>query len=238
MKEYDYEEAPEIIDVPSYESVSQDELFRQAPHRQRTNAEGNAQLRAEVMRDPERCFCRNCGNPVLKAASVCVSCRYVLNPQAIQQSAMRIRERRAKYEKSRRVFQVINSITGIDLESDESKALFQETPQRYVYRTTGTVYCTNCGREVDPGASVCVKCKYVLNPQAVRRAQIAMLDKRAKMTAGLAVKSLLVPGFGRKQRKMWRERRPQIAKPCGTLGHINTLLLLATIFLTYFFFFT
>ena len=45
------------------------------------------------------------------------------------------------------------------------------------------------------------------------------------MTPGLFFKSLLLPGYGSKQRKMWTVRRPQIAKPCGILGKINLALL-------------
>ena len=229
MKQYDcQEEMPQIIDVPSYEPVSDEELFGpKKPEPQEMTEEQFEALSRSVMADPARCFCRNCGKPVLKAASVCVNCRYVLNPAALRQGAELLRAKRAKYEKSHRFFKFVNDLTGVDLESPERKSLFEISPQRYAFRTTGAVYCTNCGRQVDEGASVCVHCQYVLNPAAVQRAQMALADKKAKMTAGLAVRSLLIPGFGRKQRRQWAMRRPQIAKPCGILGKINFGLLAA-----------
>ncbi|MBQ8922015.1 MAG: hypothetical protein IJ060_07645 [Oscillospiraceae bacterium] len=229
MKQYEYqEEKPQIIDVPSYEPVSDAELFGEPEPAQpeMTEAEFEALSRA-VMADPARCFCRNCGKPVLKAASVCVNCRYVINPAALRQGAQRLREKRAKYEKSHRFFRFVNDLTGVDLESPERKSLFEISPQRYAFRTTGAVYCTNCGRQVEEGASVCVHCQYVLNPVAVQRAQMALADKKARLTPGLFFRSLLIPGFGRKQRIKWAVRRPQIAKPCGILGKINFGLLAA-----------
>lgn len=222
LKQYDYQEEPQVIDVQSYERVPDSAVFTQ----QKQSAAAQAMRTQEVMQDPERCFCRNCGQPVLKAASVCVNCHFVLNPQALRLGAQRIRARRAKYEKSHRIFQFINNVTGVDLESEASKSLFEVAPQKYVYRTTGAVYCTNCGTQVDEGASVCVRCKYVLNPAAVRRAQLALLDKQAKLTPALILKSLLIPGFGRIQSRQWAVRRPQIAKPCSLLGKINTALLI------------
>ena len=239
LKAYDFDDEQQIIDVQSYEEVSEQELERLAGSGHSLTSAHTAQpdpavSAAEVMSDPERCFCRNCGQPVMKAASVCVNCHYVLNPKALQLGAQRIRERRAKYEKTHKLFGVIRDLTGVDLESDTSKALFEESPQNYVFRTTGAVYCTNCGRQVDEGASVCVHCKYVLNPAAVRRAQLALIDKKAKLTPGLCLKSLLIPGFGKKQRKLWAVRRPQIVKPCGILGKINAALIVGLIVLGFF----
>lgn len=225
MKKYDFDTAQQ-----AYEAVPQ----RQDAAKQQTPALDADTL--AVMHDPDRCFCRNCGQPVMKAASVCVNCHYVLNPQAIRLGAQRIRQRRAKYEKTHKLFGVIRELTGVDLESNTSKSLFDENPQNFVFRTTGAVYCTNCGGRVDEGASVCVRCKYILNPLAVQRAQLALLDKKAKFTPGLFFKSLLIPGFGRKQRKMWMSRRPQIAKPCGILGKINGALLIGLIALGFFLF--
>ncbi len=228
MKQYDYqEEQPKIIDVPAYEPVSDEELFgteEKAPEQTGQQVFDEA-LSREVMADPQRCFCRNCGKPVMKAASVCVNCRYVTNPAALHHGAELLRQKRAKYEKSHRFFRAVNNLTGVDLESPERKALFEISPQRYAFRTTGAVYCTNCGRQVDEGASVCVHCQYVLNPAAVQRAQMALADKKAKLTPKLVIKSLLIPGFGKKQRRKWALRRPQIAGPCGLLGSINTGLL-------------
>lgn len=34
-------------------------------------------------------------------------------------------------------------------------------------------YCRNCGERIDPGASVCVHCNYVMDPVALQRAQYA-----------------------------------------------------------------
>ena len=230
MKQFDYqEELPEIIDVPAFETVPDAELFgtKETKPEQEEPQPFDEELSREVMMDPARCFCRNCGKPVMKAASVCVNCRYVTNPAALHHGAELLRQKRAKYEKSHRFFRVVNNLTGVDLESPERKALFEVSPQKYAFRTTGAVYCVNCGRQVEEGASVCVHCQYVLNPEAVRRAQMALADKQAKMTTKLFLKSLLIPGYGIQQRKVWAFRRPQIAKPCGILGKINTFLVAA-----------
>jgi len=235
LKQYDYEDQ-QVIDVESFESVPNDAVFRRKAAARRAESDAALEeLKQEVMQDPERCFCRNCGNPVMKTASVCVSCHYVMNPQALQLGAQRIRERRARFEKSHRVFQFINKATGVDLESDTSKALFEVTPQNFAFRTTGAVYCTNCGCQVDEGASVCVRCNFIMNPAAIRQAQLSIIDKNAKMTPKLFLKSLLIPGFGKKMRMKWQARRPQIARPCGLLGKINLAALIAGAALIFYF---
>ena len=81
----------EIIDV-AYQTATEHELFSQVqtksqsqPPIQDENEEALVELALEVMRDPERCFCRNCGQAIYKNASVCVHCHYVVNPIALQQ---------------------------------------------------------------------------------------------------------------------------------------------------------
>ena len=238
MKQFDHDE---IIDV-AFQTATNDELFAAQPQEQAKTPEQARQeseealhaLSEEVMKDPERCFCRNCGKPIFKDASVCVHCNYVLNPVALQQGQRLIRARREKYEKGHRIRNFITNLTGIDLESPEQKARWAVRRQEYHFQTSGKVFCTCCGTEVDPGASVCVKCNYVLNPMAVRRAQLAVRDRTAKLSRADLIKSVLVPGYGHRMYKMYAERRPQIAKPCRTAGYVNAGLIaaLAIIILT------
>lgn len=226
----------EIIDV-TYRSATNDELFQtQPPQQTRTqhtpdeeSEEALIELAREVMLDPERCFCRNCGQPVYKNASVCVHCNYVMNPATLQQGQRLVRARREKYESSKvtRVHRFIRNLTGIDLEPENEKAHWAVRQQQYHYQTTGNVYCTNCGCIVDPGASVCVNCNYVLNPLAIRQAQMALADKRATFTKKDLLRSLIIPGAGFKLHKKYKVRRPQVARPALIAGIINTCVLAA-----------
>lgn len=75
---------------------------------------------------------------------------------------------------------------------------------------------------VDPGASVCVNCNYVLNPLAIRRAQMALSDKQAKFTWKQRLRCLLIPGEGFKLHKKYKTRRPQVALPALISGIVNT----------------
>jgi hypothetical protein len=219
----------EIIDV-AYQTATDDELFRQKQSAKNAkltadeNEEALMELAREVMLDPERCFCRNCGQPVYKNASVCVHCSYVINPVALQQGQRLVRARRDQYESSKvtKVHRFIRNLTGIDLEPQQQKQRWAVRQQNYHYDTTGDVYCTNCGCIVDPGASVCVNCNYVLNPMAVRRAQMALSDKQAKFTKKDRWRCLLIPGEGFKMFNKFKLRRPQVAKPALISGIINS----------------
>ena len=228
----------EIIDV-AYQTATDDELFgsqQQTQNQQQAadqssdpNEEALMELAREVMLDPERCFCRNCGQPIYKNASVCVHCHYVVNPLALQQGQRLVRARREKYESSKltRVQRFVRNLTGIDLEPESQKARWAVRKQDYHFQTSGQVYCSNCGCIVDPEATVCVNCNYVLNPLALRRAQIAIRDKTAKVTRAELIKSALIPGYGFKLSKQYKTRRPQVAKPCLLAGLANTAALVA-----------
>ena len=228
----------EIIDV-AYQTATDDELFgsqQQTQNQQQAadqssdpNEEALMELAREVMLDQERCFCRNCGQPIYKNASVCVHCHYVVNPLALQQGQRLVRARREKYESSKltRVQRFVRNLTGIDLEPESQKARWAVRKQDYHFQTSGQVYCSNCGCIVDPEATVCVNCNYVLNPLALRRAQIAIRDKTAKVTRAELIKSALIPGYGFKLSKQYKTRRPQVAKPCLLAGLANTAALVA-----------
>ena len=228
----------EIIDV-AYQTATDDELFGSQQQTQNQhqaadqssdpNEEALMELAREVMLDPERCFCRNCGQPIYKNASVCVHCHYVVNPLALQQGQRLVRARREKYESSKltRVQRFVRNLTGIDLEPESQKARWAVRKQDYHFQTSGQVYCSNCGCIVDPEATVCVNCNYVLNPLALRRAQIAIRDKTAKVTRAELIKSALIPGYGFKLSKQYKTRRPQVAKPCLLAGLANTAALVA-----------
>ena len=231
-KNHSFDTDSEIIDV-AYRTISDDEAMQaQQPQQAQpvqqpySDADEDAleELAREVMLDPERCFCRNCGQPIYKNASVCVHCNYVVNPQALREGQRLVRARRDKYESNGviKVFRFVRKYTGIDLEPEEQKKRWAVRPQNYHYQTSGKVYCSNCGCVVDPGASVCVNCNYVMNPLAVRRAQIALSDKQAKLTVGDVLRSLLIPGAGFKVFKKYSVRRPQIAKPSLIGGLINS----------------
>ena len=231
-----FEQQDEYIDV-AFQTATDDELFASQPQQQaktpeQAKQESEEALRAlseEVMNDPARCFCRNCGKPVFKDASVCVHCNYVVNPAALRQGQRLVQARRENYQNKYhvRIRNFITNLTGVDLESPQEKARWSVRKQNYHFQTGGKVYCTNCGCEVDPGASVCVRCNYVLNPMAVRRAQMAVNDRTATLSRKDLLKSLLVPGYGRKMYRMYAERRPQIAQPCRKAGYVNTGLLIA-----------
>lgn len=219
----------EIIDV-AYQTATDDEFFAKSQPRQPASAleqeseDAMLDLALDVMRDPERCFCRNCGQPVYKNASVCVHCNYVINPTALRQGQRLVRARRDQYESSKitKVHRFIRNLTGIDLEPEQQKQRWAVRQQQYHYQTSGEVYCSNCGCVVDPGASVCVNCNYVLNPEAVRRARLALSDKQAKFTKKDRLRCLLLPGVGFKMHKQFKLRRPQVAKPALLTGLINT----------------
>ncbi len=106
----------------------------------------------------------------------------------------------------------------------------------YHYDTSGAVYCPNCGAEVEHGAIQCIHCNYVIDyrqyqmamTQAQKRAQLAE-DRSAKLDRSDWIKSLLVPGYGRKMYNLHHERRPQIAEPCLKAGRINAVLLVLLI---------
>lgn len=219
----------EIIDV-AYQTATNDELFREQPQQKKQltpdveSEEALIELAREVMLDPERCFCRNCGQPVYKNASVCVHCNYVMNAASLRQGQQIVRARREKYESSKitRVQRFIRNVTGVDFEPEAQKARWAVRQQSYHYQTSGNVYCTNCGCIVDPGASVCVNCNYVLNPLAIRQAQMALSDKRAKFTKKDLLRSLLIPGEGFRLHKKYKVRRPQVALPALIAGLVNT----------------
>lgn len=106
----------------------------------------------------------------------------------------------------------------------------------YHYDTSGAVYCPNCGAEVEHGAIQCIHCNYVIDyrqyhiamTQAQKRAQLAE-DRGAKLDRSDWIKSLLIPGYGRKMYNLNHERRPQIAEPCLKAGRINAVLLVLLI---------
>lgn len=233
MPNQNFNDEQNIIDV-AYQTATDEELFgsqTQAQPQQHTadeNEEALEELAREVMLDPERCFCRNCGQPIYRNASVCVHCHYVVNPVALQQGQRLVRARREKYESSKltRIQRFVHNLTGIDLEPDSQKQRWAVRKQDYHYQTTGRqVYCTNCGCIVDPNATVCVNCNYVLNPLALRRAQIALRDKKAKVTRKELILSALIPGHGFKLSKRYKANRPQVAKPCLIAGLANTAAL-------------
>ena len=94
-----FNDEQDIIDV-AYQTAPNDELFgsqtQAAPPPQQQaafdeNEEALEELAREVMLDPERCFCRNCGQPIYKNASVCVHCNYVVNPVSLREGQRLVR---------------------------------------------------------------------------------------------------------------------------------------------------
>jgi hypothetical protein len=92
-KNHSFDTDSEIIDV-AYRTISDAEAMQAQQPRQTvqqpTDADEDAleELAREVMLDPERCFCRNCGQPIYKNASVCVHCNYVVNPVSLKTDRM------------------------------------------------------------------------------------------------------------------------------------------------------
>ncbi len=181
-------------------------------------------------------YCRNCGAKVEPGASVCVHCNYVLDVQTLQraQRMVRVRHEQAQRQAMRNrgllgaISDVLNRVLVGESAARPVQQPVQRAPrQRYMYHTEGACYCSGCGREVEEGAVVCVHCGYVINPAAVAHAQMVVADRNAKLTAGDVIRSLLIPGHGRKVYEMYQTRRPEIAKTCGILGKINKALLIA-----------
>lgn len=182
-------------------------------------------------------YCRNCGAKVEPGASVCVHCNYVLDVESLQraQRLVRVRHQQAirQAQRNRGLLGVVSDVLSRVLVGDNGARPntaypVQQAPrQRYMYHTEGTCYCSGCGAEVEEGAVVCVHCGYVINPAAVAHAQMVVSDRNAKLTANDVIRSLLIPGHGRKTYEMYHARRPEIAKTCRTLGRINKFFLIA-----------
>ena len=198
--------------------------FQQAPQPMQTQQQ-NDPLSDPVMQpkplstNSNVMYCRDCGSPMPKNAVVCVNCDYVMNPQAFRQTQMSIHEQQQQQETAMKIRRFLRVITGAPPEPDYSQPI---TPRNYRFQTIGAVHCTNCGNEIQDGASVCVNCQYVLNPEAVRRAQMLVRDRTAKLDRKDLIKSLIVPFYGRKMWRQNKDRRMQIAKPCHIAGMINS----------------
>lgn len=118
-------------------------------------------------------------------------------------------------------------------EFQKRRAITKEERQRMVRQANvGKRFCRNCGEEIQVGASVCVHCNTVLNPVAVRHAQEIVMNRQAKVTKRMLIKSFFFP---RKGMKLYRENianRPQVAEPCkkaawaGRLTRIGIVLAL------------
>lgn len=105
-----------------------------------------------------------------------------------------------------------------------------EQQRRVRAANAGKRYCRNCGEEIQAGASVCIHCKAVLNPVAIRRAQEIVMDRQAKVDKATLRKCFFFPKHGMELYKKYLERRPQVAEPCkkaATAGKIFRGVLMA-----------
>lgn len=99
-----------------------------------------------------------------------------------------------------------------------------ERQMRVRQANAGKRFCRNCGGEIQSGASVCVHCNTVLNPVAIRRAQEIVMDRQAKVTREMLIKSFLRPRKGMKLYKQYIDRRPQVAMPCKKAAIIGRIV--------------
>jgi len=175
-------------------------------------------------------FCKDCGNPVDRNASVCVHCGYVLNQASFAKAQQLMQERAQRDLPRKRLLGLIGSMTG-DKDLIAQGQITPAQPAKYRFETVGKIYCTNCGGEVEKGQSVCMHCGYVLNPEAIRNAQIRVQNASMKLENSDLIKSYLIPGYGKKMYEEYKERCPQIAEPCQKADKINKLMLIALIVL-------
>lgn len=187
-------------------------------------------------------YCRNCGAKVEPGASVCVHCNYVLDVETLQRAQRMVRVRRQQAlrqaQRNRGLLGAVSDVLTRVLIGENNtirtnpayQQQVQQMPrQRYMYHTEGACYCSGCGTEVEPGAVVCVHCGYVIDPAAVAHAQMVVSDRNAKLTKGDVIRSLLIPGHGKKMYEMYQTRRPEIANTCRLLGRINKAALILAV---------
>ena len=189
----------------------------------------------------QQTFCRDCGQPVEPGSAVCVHCNYILNPQAFQQAQRLFRKRREAAEQQRRAAAMMRQypVNGMpDLEQEQRVPVIV-TPEQvvqagphYHYETIGAVFCPGCGGEVLDGACQCVHCGYVINQaqyaltqQQVQTKLKLQENREATLSRKDLIKSLLIPGHGRKIYRANIANRPQVAKPARRAARVNALLI-------------
>ncbi|MBR5370940.1 MAG: hypothetical protein IK130_01860 [Oscillospiraceae bacterium] len=187
-------------------------------------AEHNAALQTQ-----NTMFCKDCGNPVDRNASVCIHCGYVLNPESFAKAQQMVQQRAQRDAPRKRLIGLIGSITGDQRLIEESREIPLAQRTQYRFQTVGKIYCTSCGGEVEEGQSICMHCGYVLNPTAIRNAQMMIQNRNMKLERSDLIKSYLIPGYGKKMYEEYKDRCPQIAEPCQKAGKLNKLALIAII---------
>lgn len=235
----DYQFAP----PPQNGGQGQRPVQQPAPDHVRHNARPDRPAPAAAA---QQTFCRDCGQPVEPGSAVCVHCNYILDPEAFKQAQrlFRIRREAAQRRRAAEMMQRAARQNGMPALEPQRQAA-DITPQqvvqaspRYHYETIGAVFCPGCGAEVQDGACQCVSCGYVIDPvqyaltQQQVRQQLAVRENReAKLERKDLIKSLLVPGYGRKMYKANIQNRPQIAEPCRKAGRFNVFLIIMLIVL-------
>ncbi|MBR5371645.1 MAG: hypothetical protein IK130_05455 [Oscillospiraceae bacterium] len=213
--------------------------FRTAPQPAPQENSGNniyaqrLQEHREALAAQNTIFCRDCGNPVDKNASVCVHCGFVLNQETFAQAQRMVEERQMREAPRKRLLGLIGSLTG-DQNLIRQSQITPAQRRQYRFQAVGKVYCTGCGSEVEQGQSVCMHCGYVLNPTAIRNAQIRVQNANMKLERSDLVKSYLIPGYGKRMYEEYKDRCPQIAEPCQKAGKINKIALITLIALIIF----
>lgn len=203
----------------------------QQPTAQNIYAQRLAEQRAAIAAQ-NTIFCKDCGNPVDKNASVCVHCGFVLNRESFAQAQRVVQERAQRDLPRKRLLGLIGSITGDQNLIEQGR--INNQPANYRFQTVGKEYCTGCGTEIEKGQSICMHCGYVLNPEAIRNAQVMVQNRNMKLEKSDLIKSYLIPGYGKKMAEEYKDRCPQIAEPCEKAGKLNKVLLLAVILMIIF----
>lgn len=212
-----FQSAP-LPQQPQYQQQPEQDIFAQRL------AEHNAALKAH-----NTVFCKDCGNPVDRNASVCIHCGYVLNKESFAKAQQLIQQRAERDAPRKRLVGLIGTITGDQRLIEEGKEKPLLPNNQYRFQTVGKIYCTNCGCEVEEGQSVCVHCNYVLNPTAIRNAQMMIQNRNKKLERADLIKSLLIPGYGKKMYEAYKDTCPQIAEPCQKAGAFNKIALIILI---------
>ncbi|MBR7133395.1 MAG: zinc ribbon domain-containing protein [Clostridia bacterium] len=80
------------------------------------------------------------------------------------------------------------------------------------------MYCSNCGKEVNENAAVCVNCGYALNNAA------NVQNEADKVSVGLVILAVLIPLFGFIYWALRYKETPKRAKACGIAAIISWVL--------------
>lgn len=80
------------------------------------------------------------------------------------------------------------------------------------------MYCSNCGKEIDKNAAVCVNCGYAVNNTPFAQ------NVEDKVSVGLVILAVLIPLFGFIYWPLKHHETPKKARACGIAAIISFVL--------------